>query len=102
MANKRLRKELVESMQALEDAGVVFSSTMRDLKKEFINPPTVYSAKQIRKLRENFDVSQGVFAALLSVSASTVQKWEQGKKSPSAPACKLLDIIKNHGLSILL
>ncbi len=53
------------------------------------------------KLREKYGVSQAVFAALLNVSASTVQKWEQGKKAPGAAASRLLQIVEEHGLGVL-
>lgn len=102
MANKRLRKELVEGMEALRAIGAIDGATMRSFREDLLGRPPKFSAKQIRKLRERFDVSQAVFASLLNVSPSTVQKWEQGQKDPSAPALKLLQIVDVHGLSILL
>jgi len=102
MANKRLRKELVEGMEALRAIGVVDGATMREFREDLLGPPPLYSADEIRLLRERFDVSQAVFASLLNVSTSTVQKWEQGQKEPSAPACKLLQVVEEHGLAILL
>lgn len=45
---------------------------------------------QIRKRR--FGVSQPVFADILSVTASTVRAWEQGRKSPSGAASRLLEL----------
>lgn len=102
MANKRLRQELVEGMQALANIGAVDGATMRDFKDDLLAPPPAYSSDDIREIRESFGVSQAVFAALLNVSLSTVQKWEQGQKFPSAPAYKLLEIVKKNGLSILI
>ncbi len=102
MANKRLRKELIEGMEALMEIGAVSGVTMREFRKDLISPPVKLSPKAITKLRESFGLSQAVFAALLNVSVSTVQKWEQGQKSPSAPASKLLELVKREGLSILL
>lgn len=101
MANKRLRHELVASMEALAQIGAVSGSTMREFKADLISPPPAYSPEEIRELRESFGVSQGVFAALMNVSVSTIQKWEQGQKSPGAPAYKLLDIVRQNGLGIL-
>lgn len=101
MANKRLRQELVEGMEALAEIGAVDGATMRDFRDDLLSPPPAYSPDGIREIRESFGVSQAVFAALMNVSLSTVQKWEQGQKAPSAPAYKLLEIVKQNGLSIL-
>ncbi|HVA54426.1 MAG TPA: DNA-binding transcriptional regulator [Gammaproteobacteria bacterium] len=56
------------------------------------------SARQIRALRKELQVSQAVFAAILNTSVSTVQKWEIGEKKPSGPSLKLLNIIERKGL----
>lgn len=101
MANSRLRHELVDGMHALKDLGVVGAGTMRNFERKLLGAPPSFSARQIRLLREKFDVSQAVFAALLNVSASTVQKWEQGQKEPTAAALKLLQVVKRYGIGIL-
>ena len=101
MANKRLKQELIEGMQALVNIGAIDGATMRDFRDDLLSPPPAYSPDGIRKIRESFGVSQAVFAALMNVSLSTVQKWEQGQKVPSAPAYKLLEIVKKNGLGIL-
>jgi putative transcriptional regulator len=101
MVNKRLRQELIEGMEALVEIGAVNGATMREFRKDLLSPPPEYSPKKIREIRESFGVSQAVFAALMNVSLSTVQKWEQGQKAPSAPAYKLLEIVQQNGLGIL-
>ncbi len=102
MANKRLRKELIEGMEALTRIGVVDNMTMREFRTDLLEPPPAYSPDEIKEIREGFHVSQSVFALLMNVSLSTVQKWEQGQKEPSASAYKLLEIVKYNGLSILI
>jgi putative transcriptional regulator len=52
-------------------------------------------------LREKLRVSQGVFAAYLNASLSTVQKWENGEKKPSGAALRLLSVIERRGLDVL-
>jgi putative transcriptional regulator len=101
MANERLRRELVDSMQALRRIGAVDGATMREFEKDLLGPAPEFTPKEILKLREQYEVSQAVFAALLNVSVSTVQKWEQGQKEPSAAASRLLQIVKEYGLGIL-
>ena len=56
-------------------------------------PPKERTANQIRTLRIRRNMSQAVFAAILNVSTSTVQSWEQNKKKPSGPALKLIDMV---------
>jgi putative transcriptional regulator len=101
MANERLRRELVEGMQALKRVGAIDGITMRKFEKELLGAPPSYSPKKILALRERYEVSQAVFAVFLNVSASTVQKWEQGQKVPSSVANRLLQVIEEYGLGVL-
>jgi len=43
-------------------------------------------------IRENMDLSQSAFAAMLGVSPRTLQDWEQGRRKPSGPALSLLKV----------
>lgn len=101
MAKERLRRELVEGMKALEKVGAVNSTTMKEFEKELLGAPPVYSSTEILEIRERYSVSQAVFAIYLNVTPSTVQKWEQGQKKPSAPANRLLQVVDQHGLGTL-
>jgi DNA-binding transcriptional regulator YiaG len=67
---------------------------MREFDVLTLPPVKELTAKQIRALRTRNRVSQAVFAAMLSTSVSTVQKWEIGEKRPSGPSLKLLDVIQ--------
>jgi putative transcriptional regulator len=57
---------------------------------------------KIKQLREKEQVSQAVFAAILNISVSTIQKWELGDKKPSGPSLKLLNILERKGLQAVL
>jgi putative transcriptional regulator len=59
------------------------------------------TAKDIKKIREKVNVSQGVFAALLNVTTSTIHKWEQGTARPQTSALRLLEIISAKGIDVL-
>lgn len=59
-------------------------------------PAPAYAADDIRELRRKLKLSQPVFAQVLNVSAETVRAWEQGKKQPSGPAERLLEIAQQH------
>jgi putative transcriptional regulator len=60
---------------------------------EVAEPARAWRKEQIVELRKGlFGVSQPVFAALLSVTVSTVRAWEQGQKTPSGAARRLLEV----------
>lgn len=56
-----------------------------------IPDPGVYTAKSVRKLRNQLGISQAVFARLLGVSTELVEHWEQGVTTPRPIARRLLD-----------
>lgn len=41
-------------------------------------------------------LSQAQFAALIGVSARTLQEWEQGRRQPSGAAMTLLKVAERH------
>lgn len=56
-------------------------------------PAPKWSPAQVRRLRkERFGLSQPLFAAFLNVATSTVRAWEQGQKTPSGAAARLLQL----------
>jgi putative transcriptional regulator len=65
-------------------------------------PPEPMSKKEIIELREQLNCSQAVFAHLLNVSVKTLQAWEQGVRTPSDVALKLLRIAKRHPEALLI
>jgi putative transcriptional regulator len=101
VANRRLRKELVEAARGLYDLGVLDAKTMREFEALRIEEPKSFSAYEIKRLRLREKASQAVFAKYLNTSVSTVQKWEIGGKKPSGPALKLLDLVERKGLKAL-
>jgi len=58
--------------------------------------PRPRDKKDIVKLRERLNFSQGMLARALNVSSSTVQAWEAGRRTPSDAALKLLAIAEKH------
>ena len=61
--------------------------------RSYIMPaePPRYDGPAVRAVREQYAMSQGVFAKFLCVSSATVQSWEQGRRVPSPIARRLLD-----------
>lgn len=58
-------------------------------------PPKKLSSAEIAKIRSKVKLSQAVFARYLNVSIRTVQAWEQGSRTPSDAALKLLSIARD-------
>jgi putative transcriptional regulator len=90
-----------ETAQDLHTAGVMKAMTLREFDAICLPPVEEYNAVQIRRIRLKNHASQGVFAAYLNTSKSTVQKWEQGAKKPNGPSLKLLNLVAVKGLQIL-
>jgi putative transcriptional regulator len=63
--------------------------------------PRPRNKKDIVKLRERLNFSQGMLARALNVSPSTVQAWEAGRRTPSDAALKLLAIAEKHPEDLL-
>ena len=94
---KTLSRTLIESAKDLGFSKI----TVDQLKSLSIPEVRDFAAKDIRRLREQVNASQGVFAALLNVNPSTVQKWEQGTARPQNAALKLLNVLEAHGVGVL-
>lgn len=61
-------------------------------------PPPVKAIKpkEIAGIRHKLNVSQPVFAALLNVPLTTARSWEQGKRTPSGAALRLLALARQR------
>lgn len=89
------------SATALHKVGAVSKSTLRKFDAACLSTPAAIAPKQIKRIREQAQVSQPVFARYLNTSESTIQKWEAGTKRPSGMALKLLAVVEKHGLKVL-
>ena len=66
--------------------------------------PPEYTSENVTSIRvQKAKVSQSVFASMLNVSVSAVQKWESSSsgKHPSGAAAKLLQLIEKKGLEAI-
>ncbi len=93
MANKFF-EELKQSMiEGLEHA----HGKRSDLRVTTLpRPPKKLSNMEIATIRSKAKLSQSVFARYLNVSIKTVQAWEQGSRTPSDAALKLLSIARDN------
>lgn len=99
--NKSILENLHETATDLHNAGAMNDITMREFDALCLPPVKHYTAGQIRLIRTRNKASQAVFAAYLNTSPSTIQKWEQGLKSPNGPSLKLLNLVDRKGIEVL-
>lgn len=92
MRKTRLGQELIAGLEeAVSHARG--GKKLRTASIEIPEPAKPWPKERIARLRkERFRVSQPVFASLLSVTASTIRAWEQGQKTPSGAARRLLEV----------
>lgn len=88
--NKKDFGELLESMQ--EAADVLRGTKQASRTWTVEGHHRVQTKDELRTLRQEFGVSQSVFAKFMGVSINTLQNWEQGRRQPTGAARVLLTI----------
>jgi len=82
-----LFKELVASVQ---EGGAILRGK-RVASRQFI-----VDGPDVKRIRANYKLSQGEFAALLGISVATLRNWEQGRRTPEGHARILLQVAAKH------
>ena len=87
-----MKKELFEELlESVKQAKAIEKGKLNPARVFRINPKT-----DIVRVRGKLGLSQSKFAAILGISADTLQNWEQGRRSPTGPAKVLLRIAARH------
>ncbi len=97
----RVSADLVKSGMDLDRLGLIDQHRLARIKALCLVEPPTYTSARVAAIRtRKAKMSQSVFAKLLNVSVSTVQKWEApaADKHPSGAAAKLLQIIEQKGV----
>ena len=106
MTAKRKRSRILESVHknasGLHKIGLIDKRKMEKYDFLCLKPVPDYSPRKIKALRSKYHISQAVLAAVINISASSVQQWEAGEKSPGGPSLKLLNILDTKGLEIFI
>lgn len=55
----------------------------------------------IKSIRSRLGLSQSEFALMIGVSVSTLQNWEQGRRTPEGPARALLKVVEQKPEAVL-
>lgn len=87
-----LFKELLESVK---QGSAIIKGTVKPL-RTFEFPES-----EVRKIREQYGLSQDKFATLMGISVATLRNWEQGRRKPGGPARVLLRVAATHPEALL-
>jgi len=80
------KKDFDNLVDSITQAGKIRRGEMRPGRTFQFDPV------DIRNIRLRLKKSQAEFAMMIGVSVSTLQNWEQGRRSPEGPARALLKI----------
>ena len=87
-----MKTELFEELkQSLREANLIKRGQLKPGRVFHMRPES-----NIVRVRGKLGLSQSKFAAILGISADTLQIWEQGRRTPTGPAKVLLKIAARH------
>lgn len=91
MSNEYMNDELfAELLESVREGGAILRGEKEASRLFVLETPNV------KQIREQYDLSQIEFAALLGISVKTVQNWEQGRRAPQGAARVLLQVAAKH------
>lgn len=93
MAKKRnLFEELNEGFDALADR----RAGKRTLRTHTVKmkPAPKITPRELAKVREDLNLSRGLFAGYLRTNVRTLENWEQGRAKPNAQAALLIRLVQ--------
>ncbi len=86
-----MKDELFEELVAsVREGGAMLRGEVAPARKFSVAGPDV------KRIRANYKLSQGEFAALIGISVATLRNWEQGRRTPEGPARVLLQVAAKH------
>ena len=89
---KELFEELLESVK---QGAAIMKGRMKPLRT------SEFAKSEVRKIREQYGLSQDKFATLMGISVATLRNWEQGRRKPEGPARVLLRVVATHPDALL-
>ncbi|MDR0905738.1 MAG: helix-turn-helix domain-containing protein [Oscillospiraceae bacterium] len=89
----KIGQELIKAMQEVVDysEGKV---ELRTSRLRVVPVCATYSAEEIKNVRSNLGMTQGVFADVIGVSRKTVESWEAGRYQPDGAARRLISVLQ--------
>ncbi len=55
-----------------------------------------FAESEVKKIRDQYGLSQDKFAVLMGISTATLRNREQGRRKPEGPARVLLQVAAKH------
>ena len=96
MKKKEIPFDVADLTGALDEA-LAYAKGKATLRTTTLpSPAKVAKPLHIARIRRRMNVSQALFAKMLNVSQVTAKSWENGRRQPSGPACRLLEIAEAH------
>lgn len=101
-------KEMLKFAQELEVAGITDGESakriaarikVKELKEKYAHL-TPMSGEDIKRIREQNNISQSSLALILNMTKESVSKWERNEIKPNGAALRLLNLIDNKAISI--
>ena len=90
-----MRDELFNELVAsVREGGAILRGEAKPSRAFVVDGPN------IKRIRTNYQLSQGQFAALLGISVGTLRNWEQGRRTPDGPARVLLQVAAKHPTAV--
>jgi len=91
-----MKKELFnELLESVRHGGAILRGENKPVQVyEFPEP-------DVRRIREQYRLSQDKFASLMGISVATLRNCEQGQRKPEAAARRLLRVAATHPESAL-
>ena len=84
-------KQSLEDVQDFEREKITLKTTTLELKER-----KILDAKEIRAIRDKYNMSRAVFANFMHISSRTLEKWEQGTSRPNEQATTLLALTDKY------
>ncbi len=86
-----MKKKMFEELLAsVREGGAILRGEVAPARKYVMEGP------DIKRIRNNYNLSQGAFATMLGISVATLRNWEQDRRSPDGPARILLHVAARH------
>jgi putative transcriptional regulator len=91
-----MKKELFdELLQSVKQGGAIMKHTLKPART------FTFAESEVKKIREQYGLSQDKFAILMGISTATLRNWEQGRRKPDGPARVLLQVAAKHPNALL-
>jgi putative transcriptional regulator len=84
------KKAFEELLSSVREGGAILQGKVPPERSHVMEGP------DIKRIRDNYSLTQGAFATMLGISVATLRNWEQGRRSPDGPARVLLQVASRH------